>query len=74
MTSTAAEAGAADSAIVEPSVGSDDSVAGVDSAVVADPDTGIGYSYVTNRLGIRLDDDPREVALRQAVYDCAAAG
>lgn len=44
------------------------------SFAFADPDTGIGYAYVTNRLGIRLDDDPREVALRQAVYDCAAAG
>ena len=41
---------------------------------LADPDTGLGYAYVTNRLGVRLDDDPREVALRRAVYDCAAAG
>ena len=44
------------------------------SFAFADPNTGIGYAYVTNRLGLRLDDDPREVALRQAVYDCAAAG
>ena len=44
------------------------------SFAFADPDSGIGYAYVTSRLGVRLDDDPREVALRRAVYDCAAAG
>ncbi len=42
------------------------------SFAFADPATGIGYAYVTNRLGIRLDDDPREVALRNAVYRCVA--
>lgn len=36
----------------------------------ADPDAGLGYGYVTNRLGIRLSDDPREVSLRTAVYAC----
>ena len=36
----------------------------------ADPDAGVGYGYAPNRLGIRLDDDPRETALRRAVYDC----
>lgn len=40
------------------------------SFAFADPATGLGYAYVTNRLGIRLDDDPREVALRRAVYAC----
>jgi CubicO group peptidase (beta-lactamase class C family) len=34
----------------------------------ADPDTGIGFAYVMNRCGFRLWDDPREVALRQALY------
>ncbi|WP_052665967.1 serine hydrolase domain-containing protein [Nitriliruptor alkaliphilus] len=34
----------------------------------ADPDAGIGFAYVMNRSGFRLWDDPREVALRQALY------
>lgn len=34
----------------------------------ADPDTGIGYSYVMNRLGFHLYSDPRELALRQALF------
>jgi CubicO group peptidase (beta-lactamase class C family) len=32
----------------------------------ADPRTGIGYAYVTNRMGV-IDGDPREVALRNAI-------
>jgi CubicO group peptidase (beta-lactamase class C family) len=36
----------------------------------ADPDTGLGYAYVTNRMGTRLSGDPRDVALRQALDDC----
>ncbi|WIM87578.1 serine hydrolase domain-containing protein [Candidatus Mycobacterium wuenschmannii] len=34
----------------------------------ADPDTGIGYAYVMNRLGFHLVSDPRELALRQALF------
>jgi CubicO group peptidase (beta-lactamase class C family) len=36
----------------------------------ADPQTGIGYAYVTNRMGAHLTGDPREVALREAVTSC----
>ena len=34
----------------------------------ADPATGVGYAYVTNRMGTRLTGDPRDVALRDALY------
>jgi CubicO group peptidase (beta-lactamase class C family) len=34
----------------------------------ADPETGIGYAYVTNRMGTVLAGDPRDVALRDALY------
>ena len=33
----------------------------------ADPQTGIGYGYVTNRMGMDLQGDPRDVALRAAI-------
>jgi CubicO group peptidase (beta-lactamase class C family) len=33
----------------------------------ADPDAGIGYAYVTNRMGTTLPFDPRDVALREAL-------
>jgi CubicO group peptidase (beta-lactamase class C family) len=33
----------------------------------ADPDAGIGYAYVTNRMGTSLTGDPRDVALRAAL-------
>jgi CubicO group peptidase (beta-lactamase class C family) len=33
----------------------------------ADPDIGIGYGYVTNRMGMNLRGDPRDVALRNAL-------
>ena len=34
----------------------------------ADPRAGIGYAYVTSQMGTRLTGDPRDVALRQALY------
>jgi CubicO group peptidase (beta-lactamase class C family) len=34
----------------------------------ADPAAGIGYAYVTNRMGTRLAGDPRDIALRDALY------
>jgi CubicO group peptidase (beta-lactamase class C family) len=33
----------------------------------ADPETGIGYGYVTNRMGMHLQGDPRDIALREAM-------
>jgi CubicO group peptidase (beta-lactamase class C family) len=40
----------------------------------ADPETGIGYGYVTNRMGTSLSGDPRDVALRAAIPPGRAAG
>ena len=34
----------------------------------ADPDTGIGFGYVLNKLGYHAHSDPRELALRQALF------
>lgn len=34
----------------------------------ADPRAGIGYAYVTNQMGTTLTGDPRDLALRNAVY------
>jgi CubicO group peptidase (beta-lactamase class C family) len=34
----------------------------------ADPETGIGFAYAMNRTGFYLWDDPRELALRDALY------
>ena len=34
----------------------------------ADPATGAGYAYVTSQAGARLTGDPRDVALREALY------
>ena len=35
----------------------------------ADPSVGLGYGYVTSQMGTRLSGDPRDVALRNAIYD-----
>jgi CubicO group peptidase (beta-lactamase class C family) len=34
----------------------------------ADPEAGVGYAYVTSRMGTNLAGDPRDVALREALY------
>jgi CubicO group peptidase (beta-lactamase class C family) len=39
----------------------------------ADPQTRIGYGYVTNRMGTQLHGDPRDIALREAIPAIAAA-
>ena len=37
----------------------------------ADPEKEIGYAYVTNRMGVTLPCDPRDIALREALYQTA---
>jgi CubicO group peptidase (beta-lactamase class C family) len=39
----------------------------------ADPTNGVGYAYVTSRMGTRLSGDPRDVALRSAFYTALAS-
>jgi CubicO group peptidase (beta-lactamase class C family) len=39
----------------------------------ADPTTGIGYAYVTSQMGTTLTGDPRDVALRDALYTALPA-
>jgi CubicO group peptidase (beta-lactamase class C family) len=34
----------------------------------ADPAAGVGYAYVTSQMGTRVTGDPRDVALRDALY------
>lgn len=33
----------------------------------ADPGNGLGYGYVTNRMGMKLNGDDRDIALREAI-------
>jgi CubicO group peptidase (beta-lactamase class C family)/hypothetical membrane protein len=42
------------------------------SFAFADPDAGLGYAYVMNKLDFYLENDPREKALRDAVYRAIA--
>ena len=43
------------------------------SFAFADPDARLGYAYVMNKLDFYLQDDPREKALRDAVYRAIAS-
>jgi len=40
----------------------------------ADPTAGIGYAYVTSKMGTYLTGDPRDLALRDAIYVAVANG
>lgn len=42
------------------------------SFAFADPDAHLGYAYVMNKLDFYLTDDPREKALRDAIYRAIA--
>jgi CubicO group peptidase (beta-lactamase class C family) len=39
----------------------------------ADPHAGVGYAYVTSQMGTRLSGDPRDIALRDALYASISA-
>ena len=39
----------------------------------ADPAAGVGYAYVTSQMGTRLTGDPRDLALRDALYSAISA-
>ncbi len=38
------------------------------SAVAADPEAGVAFAYVMNRMGMNLLDDPRKMAVVDGVY------
>ena len=42
----------------------------VRSFAFADPELGIGFAYVMNKMDFYGTGDPREVALREAMYRC----
>jgi CubicO group peptidase (beta-lactamase class C family) len=37
---------------------------------MADPARQVGFAYITNKMGFRIFDDPRERACREAFYAC----
>jgi len=39
---------------------------------MGDPTEELGFAYLTNKMGYRLFDDPREKAVRDACYACLA--
>ena len=36
----------------------------------ADPEKEVAFGYVMNKMGTHIANDPRELALRNATYDC----
>jgi CubicO group peptidase (beta-lactamase class C family) len=42
------------------------------SAVAADPEAGVAFAYVMNRMGMNLVDDPRKMAVVDGVYQSLA--
>jgi len=40
----------------------------------ADPEAGVGYGYVTSQMGTALTGDPRDIALRNALYSVIRGG
>ncbi len=43
------------------------------SAVGCDPEAGVAFGYVMNRMGLNLADDPRKMALIDAIYQSLQA-
>jgi CubicO group peptidase (beta-lactamase class C family) len=43
------------------------------SFAMADPTEQLGFAYLTNKMGFRLFNDPREQAMRAACYACLAS-